>query len=140
MPLNDNIIDAKEEDYLYIQESLIPNAGMGLFTAITIFKGETISIFKGEILSEKEASDRAASGQDQYFIMMLTGSTMDSKNIFCYAKYANDAKGSSGCPVKNNAMLSLDENDRVCLIAKTKIKAGSEILVSYGKRYWKRHS
>ena len=34
----DNNINALEEDYLYIQQSQIPNSGKGLFTAIKIYK------------------------------------------------------------------------------------------------------
>ena len=45
-------IEAKEEDYLYINQSQIPNSGKGLFTAIPIFKDEIISVFKGKILTE----------------------------------------------------------------------------------------
>jgi hypothetical protein len=141
MSITSNTIEAAEKDYLYIQESLLLNAGKGLFTAITIYKGETIAIFEGEILDQKETSRRAKLGQDQYFLMMLDGTTLDSKKTFCYAKYANDVKGSAkSLHYKNNAKLRLDENDKVCLQAKTKIESGSEIFVSYGKQYWTKHS
>ena len=56
-----------ESDYLYLQASNIPNAGT-LFTAIKIYKDEVVSIYKGEIITNKEAHIRAASGDDQYFI------------------------------------------------------------------------
>jgi len=135
----DNKIAAQEEAYLYTQASQIPDAGLGLFTAIPIYKGETIALFKGDILDAAEAKKRAADRQDQYFIMLLDGKIMDSKNTACFAKYANDAKGSPDLNFKNNAKITLNDNDQVCIQATKKIKAENEIFVAYGKRYWKKH-
>lgn len=131
-----NSIDAEEEDYLYIKSSLIENAGNGLFTAIEIFKNEIISIFKGEILEYQEAQIRVNKNEDRYFINLLNGSIMDSMHVKCFAKYANDAFKSK---FKNNAKISLDDNDNVCLKATQNIKSGEEIFCDYGKNYWKKH-
>lgn len=139
MNTNDNQIEAKETDYLYKVSSRLPNAGQGLFTAIDIYKDETIAIFKGELLKTKESIKRSKTNEDQYFITLLTGQILDSKNIECFAKYANDAKGSPDLNIKNNAKITLDENDNICLQATKKILAGDEVLVSYGKRYWEKH-
>ncbi|MBK8845636.1 MAG: SET domain-containing protein-lysine N-methyltransferase [Bacteroidetes bacterium] len=110
-----------------------------MFTVINIYKDEVISKFEGELLSLAEAKLREDSGNDKYFIMMLEGSTMDSMNTACFAKYANDAEGFAKSKFKNNAKIALDENGKVCLIAKRNIKAGEEIFCSYGKRYWAKH-
>lgn len=131
-------IDARESDYLYIAKSQIPNAGNGLYTAIPIYKNEIISIFRGEILSYHEANKRARKGNDKYFINMLNGSTMDSMHVRCFAKFANDAEGSIKTNFKLNSVISLDDNDNVCIIAKKDIKAGEEVFCSYGKKYWKK--
>ena len=66
-------IEAPESDYLYIQDSQIPNAGKGLFTVIDIYPNEIISLFKGEILIDEEAQKRVSEGNDRYFINMLDG-------------------------------------------------------------------
>lgn len=143
MSKNDqNKIQAEESDYLYIQTSQLPNSGNGLFTAIDIYKDEIISIFKGEILSDIEAELRAKNNTNQYFMNLHNGSILDCKNTDCFAKYANDANGFS-IPkfrdnFKNNAKITLDENNNVCLIAIRKIKSGEEIFCDYGKRYWKK--
>jgi SET domain-containing protein len=137
---NDNAIDAPESDYLYISPSQIPDAGNGLFTAVDIYKEETIAIFKGKILTDAEAKKRAKEGADRYFINLLNGSIMDSMNAKCFAKYANDANGLMKSRFKNNAVITLDENDKVCLAATRNIKAGEELFCNYGKRYWKKHS
>ncbi len=135
----DNHINALEEDYLYIQQSQIPNSGKGLFTAIKIYKDEVFTVFKGKILSDLEAESIAQSGKDQYFINLLDGTILDSNFVACFAKYANDASGFSASEFKNNAKIALDEEENVCLIALKNIKAGEEIFCSYGKSYWKKH-
>jgi SET domain-containing protein len=136
---NANTIEASESDYLYTALSQLPNSGNGLFTAISIYKDEVISLFKGEILTELQAKLRAKQGNDNYFINMLDGSIMDSMHVKCFAKYANDAKGFSKSKFKNCAKISLDEDDNVCIIATRNIKMGEEIFCGYGKKYWMKH-
>jgi SET domain-containing protein len=131
-------IEVKEKDYLYIQTSQLPNAGKGLFTSIDIFKDEVIAIFKGEVLTDKEASNRAKNKADGYFINMLDGTILDSKNTPCFAKYANDSQGLKKTSYAYNAEISLNDDEKVCLIALKKIKPREEIFCSYGKKYWQK--
>jgi hypothetical protein len=135
----DNTIDAKEEDYLYIQKSQIENSGNGLFTAIEIYKEEIISIFKGKIITNTEAESIVKLNEDKYFINLLDGTILDSNTVDCFAKYANDSNGFIKSKYKNNSKISLDEANNVCLIATKNIKSNEEIFCSYGKRYWKKH-
>jgi hypothetical protein len=128
---------ALEEDYLYVASSSIKDAGTGLFTAIKIYKDEIISIYTGELLSSKESIKRAERQENQYFITLLNGKTLDSKHTPGFAKYANDAHLSS---FKNNAKIALNDKNQVCLIATKNISKYSEILTSYGKTYWLAHS
>jgi len=136
---SDNYISAHEADYLYVTTSQLSNAGKGLYTAIQIYKDEIISVFKGEIITDEVAKKRVELNQDQYFINMLDGSIMDSMNVECFAKYANDAEGFASSKYKNNSKIALDEENNVCLIATKNIKAKEEIFCSYGKKYWKKH-
>ena len=129
-------IDAKEADYLYTQSSQIPNAGKGLFTCVPICKNEIISIFKGVILSDEEAEARAKKGIDRYFINMLDGTIMDSNPVKCFAKYANDAEGFAKTGFLNNSVITLDDDDNVCLVAVRDLMPGEEIFCSYGRKYW----
>jgi uncharacterized protein len=135
----DNTIDAKEEDYLYIQKSQIENSGNGLFTAIEIYKEEIISIFKGKIITNTEAESIVKLNEDKYFINLLDGTILDSNTVDCFAKYANDSNGFIKSKYKNNSKITLDESNNVCLIATKNIKSNEEIFCSYGKRYWKKH-
>jgi hypothetical protein len=135
----DNTIDAKEEDYLYIQKSQIENSGNGLFTAIKIYKEEIISIFKGKIITNTEAESIVEHNDDKYFINLLDGTILDSNTVDCFAKYANDSNGFIKSKYKNNSKITLDESNNVCLVATKNIKSNEEIFCSYGKRYWKKH-
>ena len=56
-----------------------------------------------------------------------------------FAKYANDAEAFKNSIHKNNAKITLDDDDNVCIIATKNIKSASEIFCSYGKKYWKKH-
>ena len=133
-------IDAKESEYLYLDKSSIRGAGKGLFTSIPIYKNEIISLFKGKILSNEEAARRAKKNLDGYFVSMLDGTIMDSKDVNCIAKYANDAEGLETRNAKNNSHITVDEEGNVCLVAIRNIRANEEIFCSYGKKYWKNFS
>ncbi|SDH72652.1 SET domain-containing protein [Winogradskyella thalassocola] len=137
--INTNTIEAPESDYLFIQPSQIKHAGKGLFTAIDIYEDEIISSFKGEIIDNKEAALRVEQHQDRYFINLLDGTIMDSMHTDCYAKYANDAEGLSQSNFKNNAAITLDDDNNVCIKAIKNIEYGDEVFCSYGKSYWKKH-
>lgn len=139
MTTQDNNIDAHESEYLYKSTSQIPESGSGLFTAIKLYKDETIAVFTGDILSDEQSLVRIANGKDQYFISLLDGRIMDSMHTECFAKYANDAQGTLDSPFKNNAKIGIDEDNNVCIIATCNIPKGAEIFCSYGKRYWKKH-
>lgn len=126
----------KEEDYLYLKLSQIPNAGTGLFTRINIRKGQFISAFKGERIDYDEAYNRIDDGLDQYFVDMGDETILDSIFTPCFAKYANDADGLSKSPFSNNAQIRLDGKGGVALYALRSIKAGEEIFTAYGQEYW----
>ena len=138
-PATDNSIDAQEASYLYVKPSQLVNAGKGLYTAIGIYKDEVISLFKGPILSSKQIANRVLKNEDAYFINMLDGTIMDSRQTPCYAKYANDANGFSKSIFTNNAKIIIDDNGDVCIVATKNIKMNAEIFCSYGKAYWKKH-
>lgn len=129
-------IEAPEADYLYVQASGIAGAGKGLFTAIPIHRGEVVAVFEGEPLSAAEAKHRADRGENAYFVTLLDGSTLDSVHTECFAKYANDVEGPGNSCLRNNAVITLDDEDRPCIMATRDIKAGGEVFVSYGEAYW----
>lgn len=125
-------IDANEADYLYIKQSQIPNAGLGLFTAIKLQKGDIIATFHGEVLTSTETLQRQAHHLDHYFMNLPNGRTLDCKNIEGFAKMANDHINTS---FTCNAIITMYENQVVLVAAKT-IPINEEIFTSYGKNYW----
>ena len=135
-----HLLGIPESDYLYINESQLADAGQGLFTAITLFKDEEITLFKGDVLTEKQVGKRVSAEEDKYFIALLDGRILDCMHTDCFAKYANDAKGYTSTRFRNNAKIIINDQNEVCLIATKKIKAGEEIFCGYGKRYWKKHA
>ena len=78
--MDDDAIDAPEEDYLYVAPSQLPGAGLGLYTAIPIHKGEVFAVFAGELLGPEEAARRAAEGNDRYFINLPDGRLLVSSS------------------------------------------------------------
>lgn len=131
-----NSINASESSYLYVSLSQLPDSGNGLYCTINIYKDEIIAKFKGEHLTDKQAQLRASRQMDKYFIQLGDGSILDSMKTNCFAKFANDVKGSTMSKFKNNAKISLDEFENVCLVATRKIKKDEEIFCNYGKKYW----
>ena len=67
------------------------------------------------------------------------GTTLDAMGVEGFAKFANDAQGSACTELRNNAVIALDDRDRVCLRVTRRIRVGEEVLCGYGKRYWVRH-
>ena len=135
-----NDVGLQEEEFLFTQKSQLPNAGMGLYTAIDIYRDEIVAIFHGEVLTERQITLRVGKGKDRYFINLLDGKIVDSMNTTCFAKYANDVRGSSKTTFRNNVKINIDDKNNVCLSSIRNIKAGDELFCSYGSRYWKKHS
>lgn len=133
-----NQIGIPESDYLFIEESQLPNAGRGLYTAVALYKDEEITVFKGDVITEKQIKDRVSNDEDKYFVTLLNGKILDCMHTECFAKYANDAQGYTSI-FTNNAKITINEQYEVCLVAVRKIKAGEEIFCGYGKRYWAKH-
>ena len=122
------------EKELFISESLIPNAGKGLFTKSFIAKGTRIVEYKGRVTTWKEASQNA---DNPYIFFVSNNNVIDALGYKkSLARYANDAAGLRKVPgTKNNSEYAI-EDGRVFIEAKKDIPAGSEILVGYGKDYW----
>jgi SET domain-containing protein len=124
---------------LFVQESLIPNAGMGLFTDAPIKKGEIVIEYTGEQLTWAECEKRndAQEGVNGYFFFVSKKICIDAQNTpESLGRYANDAQGYKKVDgLRNNAEYQIIKK-KPYIVAKRNIKAGEEIFVSYGKEYW----
>lgn len=125
----------KKEQPLYISDSLIPGAGLGLFTQFAIAKGTRIVEYTGRIITWKEAL--ATKKFNGYVFYVTSKHVIDARPYKkALARYANDASGMARTKgLKNNATY-VEDKKRVFIEAIKDIPAGAEILIAYGKEYW----
>ena len=123
------------EKQLVVKRSKIPGAGKGLFTKEFIAKGTRIVQYKGKTTTWKIVQQQKDFNGYVYYIKRDL--VIDAKNYkTTYGRYANDAKGLGKLKdVTNNCSYVID-GKKVFIEAVKDIKAGEEILVSYGKEYW----
>ncbi len=121
-----------------VKESTIPGAGKGLFTKRDLKKGERIIEYMGEIITDAECDIRAENDQYGYIFYIGKNKCIDAYNIpEAIARYANDAKGLTKVNgITNNCCYTIYKHSG-WIKAEKNIKAGSEILVSYGAEYWR---
>lgn len=124
------------EKQLFIKKSTIPNAGKGLFTKKAIPKGTRIVEYLGRRSTWKDVKDE--DGRNGYIFYINRNNVIDAQNnVKAFARYANDARGLVKVKgIVNNSDYVVD--GLKAYIESTKdIPAGGEILVDYGKDYWK---
>lgn len=124
------------EQQLYVKKSGIPGAGKGLFTKGFIPKGSRIVEYKGRRTVWKEVKDD--DGKNPYLFYINRNNVIDALPATkTLARYANDARGMVRIKgVLNNCDYIVD-GKKVFIEAKKDIPAKSEILVDYGRDYWK---
>ena len=124
------------EKHLYVKKSNIPKAGKGLFTRQFITRGTLIVEYKGRITTWKEVlNGKVFNGYVYYLNRCHVIDAMPYKKAL--AKFANDANGLNKIKnLKNNSKFIIQQNKVYIQVVKD-ICAGEEILVSYGREYWK---
>lgn len=123
------------EKQLLIKRSKIPGAGKGLFTKKFIPKGARIIEYKGKITTWKEVlSGNEFNGYVYYVTRNHVIDAMTRKNSL--GRYANDARGLSKIKGLANNTRYVEDGKKVFMEAVKNIPEKTEILVSYGKKYW----
>jgi len=123
------------EKHLLIKRSKIPGAGKGLFTKKFIPKGTRIIEYKGKITTWKEVlSGDEFNGYVYYVTRNHVIDAMTRKNSL--GRYANDARGLSKIKGIVNNTRYVEDGKKVFMEAIKNIPEKTEILVSYGKKYW----
>lgn len=122
---------------LLVKNSLLPNAGKGLFTDKPIKKGEKIIEYKGEIIDWKEYEKRVKEDKDGYLFYINKERCIDAYSTPQHkARYANDAAGLSRVKgLRNNSNYEIFGN-KCYIVSSRDINAGEEIFVNYTKEYW----
>ncbi len=107
---------------------------MGLFTTTEIPKDALIIEYLGTVTSWKEIKHE----HDNNYLCYVNANHVinGAPHPESLGRYANDAAGPTRVEgIRNNSFFEVDGN-RVFIKATRKIKAGSEIFVSYGRGYW----
>jgi uncharacterized protein len=124
------------EDQLVVKKSILPGAGKGLFTKKLIPKGTRIVEYKGRITTWKEVDHHK--GENGYIFYVKRDHVIDAAPYKkALARFANDARGINKVKGITNNSEYKEYGLRVFIVATKDIPAGSEILVDYGKDYWK---
>ena len=124
------------EDQLVVKKSKLPGAGKGLFTKKFIPRGTKIVEYKGRISTWKEVDHQK--GENGYIFYVKRDHVIDAGPYKkALARFANDARGINKVKGITNNSEYKEFGLRVFIVANKDIPAGSEILVDYGKDYWK---
>lgn len=123
-------------DNLEIKQSLIPGAGLGVFTKRAIPKGRHVLEYQGVFETGPETMEETGHGHHAYCYYWNSRVCLNAscKNTGKHGRYVNDAWKSNK---RNNLEWTrLEKDRRVFMTAKRRIAAGSELLISYGPDYW----
>lgn len=120
--------------HLYVDDSSIPSAGKGLFTQQDIEKGKLIVEYTGEVTTWEQVRHEAS---NVYIYFVSEDHVINAKNFpDAIARYANDAHGLTKVDGVHNNSRFVNIEGRIFIKSTRLIRAGSEILVDYGKDYW----
>jgi uncharacterized protein len=101
-------------------------AGLGLFAAVPMKRGDLIIAYTGELIKTEEADRRGG----KYLFILNDDWVIDGKGRHNLARYINH-----GC--KPNAEAETDEDaKKIRIFARRNILPGDEITYDYGKEYW----
>ncbi len=122
------------EKELEIKTSSIPGAGKGLFTKCFIARGTRIVEYKGTITTWNTVKDDPTNA---YIYYLKPNHVIDAReHPKSLARYVNDAKGLVRSKNWDNNAHFRNDGLHVYIVATRDIKAGEEIFVEYGKKYW----
>jgi len=125
----------KENQYLFIKKSQIPNAGLGLFTIKSIPINCIFSVFHGVVVSKNEFTQ---TNLNSHCIRINDDFVFDYSNHDGFAKFANDANFGSTKFTNNSVIITHNNIPKLC---STKIiYPGEEIFVEYGEEFWNGHN
>ncbi len=127
---------------LYLKKSLIPKAGKGLFVKKEFKRADIICEYEGEVVPWSVCEKRADEGHEGYVFFISKNHCIDAYfTPEAIGRYANDAKGIGRVEgLRNNAQYEIKVREgrkRGFIVATRTIKPDEEVLVDYGKDYWK---
>jgi SET domain-containing protein len=118
------------EEHFEVKESKIPGIGVGLFTKVTLKKGDHIGFYTGKILTDDLAESNKYV-ESRYLLWVCKDHWIFGEGrLSCYTRYINHSS-------KPNAELVTSVRWKTARFKALKtIKAGEEIFFDYGHEYW----
>lgn len=120
-----------------IRKSRIPGAGVGVFAKQPIEAGKNLGYYRGEALTPEEFENRYSKLGYSIYVLRIphpnnknTHINIDGVKHYNWVSRMNAPKGTN-----KKANVYFDYSGRV--FAKRNIRAGEELLVSYGPGYWR---
>jgi hypothetical protein len=117
---------------------------MGMFALKSFEKDELVVPYIGEYISDDELDKRYGDDNAPYAIKLEGGQTLDAACTRGLGSYANDYRTNPKDSRKNKAAMNAELSDErstefggVWVKAIKKIAPGQEVLVDYGKDYWR---
>jgi SET domain-containing protein len=124
--------------HLEVKQSLILDAGMGLFTKRKIKKDKRIVRYRGVYYKRTEASDTVEESHKPY-LAHIEGRLLDGYQLNNHGRWANHKAHIDGRhpndPNEPNALLMLMDDLVVFLVALRDIEAEEEIYIDYGEEF-----
>jgi hypothetical protein len=122
------------EERLRIKASQIPGAGKGLFALAPIRRGERVCWYTGDVTRVDHDNEQHVGGT--YYLQLSRHVGIDAaRTDTAPGRYLNDPSGSGKRP---NCKFAVDRRlNLACIRATRNIAVGDELLVSYGRGYWK---
>mmetsp|Transcript_46018 Transcript_46018/g.92022 ORF Transcript_46018/g.92022 Transcript_46018/m.92022 type:complete len:197 (+) Transcript_46018:25-615(+) len=117
---------------LHVRPSCIQGAGDGLFSLVSIQKGEVVCCYQSEVILPTREAVRLP---DKSYLMRLGPQTyIDLRHEFhVVARFINDCR----VPGRYNvAFEKRPEEGRALAVALRDIEAGEELYADYGRWYW----
>jgi uncharacterized protein len=144
-------IHTQGQDKIKIDKSTIPNAGNGLFTLKNRDTDELIAKYTGKRVTKAYLNKKYGKGKATYAVRVgRTGNYIDAQDVPSgMARYANDVRGTNKRPNAELAHTGKTKRAGVVIVAKHPISVKreknskgkqemrKEILLDYGKDYWK---
>lgn len=119
---------------IYVSESLIPGAGLGLFAARDFKSGERICAYGG-VLRERRGLTSLQRHYSVYITKELVRDASSETEAVQPGRYVNHAPAAAA-----SATFSVYMREKtVSIKAKRAIRRGEEIYICYGSDYWRDH-
>ena len=125
-----------EKELIEMKPSRIPGAGTGVFAKKDIPINTELGLYRGEYLTDKEFEEKFADAGLGTYVLTLDDPNEEGRNFYVdglkkgnWTSRINSPKGTLN---KVNIVFYTDGR----VVAKRNIKAGDELFVGYGPKYW----